>query len=74
MPAMKSTGHFRYGVNYIDWNHFIAKETYLLPISICHSHKKVQSPLPGVRSIRPSYQRSIVPALLVEFIVNHLPV
>jgi hypothetical protein len=75
MPAMKSTGHFRYGVNYIDWNHFIAKETYLFTnFHLPFTQKKVQSPLPGVRSIRPSYQRSIVPALLVEFIVNHLPV
>jgi len=73
MDVIKRLGHYRYAVNYSNWGFKYSKETYLftnflLPLST----KKVHSSSPGLRTINSKYQRSMVPAALIRFILNYL--
>ena len=70
---LKNLGHYRYAVNYADFGFPYSKETYLFSnLFLPFSTKKVKSSLPGLRSVNSRYQRSKVPALLIDFIINYL--
>ena len=70
---LKNLGHYRYAVNYADFGFPYSKETYLFSnLFLPFSTKKVKSTLPGLRTINSRYQRSKVPALLIDFIINYL--
>lgn len=71
MPAMRSIGHYRYAVNYLDWGFPYSKETFiftniLLPLPISIS-KRLQ---PGLRSVKLKKDRSLIPPALFQFLIN----
>lgn len=71
---LKNLGHYRYSVNYADFGFEYSKETYLFSnMMLPFSTKKVHSSKPGLRTINNRFQRSKVPALLVETIIKHIP-
>ena len=74
LSPIKKLGHHRYAVNYADFGFPYSKETYLFSnLFLPFSTKKVHSFKPGLRTIRSVYQRSTVPALLIQTIINSLP-
>lgn len=69
----KKLGHYRYSVNYADFGFPYSKETYLFTnLWLPFSTKKVHSSLRGLRSVNSKFQRSIVPALLVQTILDYI--
>jgi len=70
---LKNLGHYRYAVNYADFGFPYSKETYLFSnLFLPFSTKKVKSFLPGLRTVNSRYQRSMVPSLLIDFIIDYL--
>jgi hypothetical protein len=70
--ALRSFGHYRYCVNYKDWGFDYSKETYLFTNQLLPLPTKVQKRFgKGLRSIHSSYNRSIVPPDLIEFLIEH---
>jgi hypothetical protein len=73
LSPLKNFGHYRYAVNYADFGFDYSKETYLFTnIMLPLSTKKVHSFKPGLRTIRQTYQKSIVPVDLIKMIYNYL--
>jgi site-specific DNA-cytosine methylase len=71
--AFKKLGHYRYSVNYADFGFPYSKETYLFTnLWLPFSTKKVPSSMPGLRSINSKSQRSKVPPLLIQTILNYI--
>lgn len=71
---LQNTGHHRYYVNYFDFGFDYSKETFLftnlfLPLPV--KRKKVHAP--SVRNQSGSYNRSKVPAQLIDFLISCLP-
>ena len=72
--AMRSLGHYRYAVNYADFGFPYSKETYLFSnFWLPFSTKKVSSKAPGLLSVHSRFQRSIVPPILVQKIIDYSP-
>lgn len=72
-PCMKHLGHYRYFVNYADFGFAYSKETYLFTnLWLPFSTKKYQVSAPGLRTVRSTFERSKVPALLVEKIYDYI--
>jgi hypothetical protein len=70
--CMRKFGHYRYCVNYQDWGFTYSKETYifsniLLPLPSTVQKRKG----PGLRSINKSYNRSLIPPALIDFLIDH---
>ena len=72
LQIMKHFAPYRYSVNYQDWGHPFAKETDLYTNQLfCFSTKKVQRSGLGLSSVNSRFYRSVVPGLLVKFILEH---
>jgi hypothetical protein len=72
IPELKKFAPYRYSVNYQDWGHSFAKETDLYTNQLfCFDSKKVQRSGPGVQSVSSRFSRSVVPSLLIKFILEH---
>jgi hypothetical protein len=72
IPMLKKFAPYRYSVNYQDWSHPFAKETDLYTNQLfCFSSKKVQRSGLGLSSVNSRFARSVVPAALVKFIIEH---
>lgn len=72
MAALKNIGHYRYCVNYQDWGFPYGKETYLFTNQLLPLPTKVQKRSGiGVRSVHNAFNRSLVPAALLQFLIDH---
>lgn len=73
LPYMRNLGHYRYFVNYFNFDFPYSKETYLFTnIQLPFSTKKSRVVAPGLRTIHSTFERSKVPSLLAEFICKSL--
>lgn len=72
MSPLKSIGHYRYCVNYAEWGFPYGKETYLFTNQLLPLPTRVIKTVGiGVRSVHNSYNRSLVPPALVQFLIDH---
>lgn len=72
LPALRNFGHYRYCVNYADWGFSYGKETYIFTNQLLPLPTKVQKRfLPGLRSVSDKSKRSLIPAGLIHFLVDH---
>lgn len=72
LSPLKSIGHYRYAVNYKDWGFPYSKETYIFTNQLLPLPTVVQKRFGlGLRSVNNSYNRSLVPAGLVQFLLSH---
>lgn len=72
IDSIRNLGHYRYCVNYSDWGHPYAKETYIFTNQLLPLPTKVQKrSLPGLRSLKDASKRSEIPAKLLQFLINH---
>lgn len=71
IPELKNFAPFRYGVNYKQFGKPYSKETDIYSnVYLNFPQKKVVIPGTGVMSVNSRYERSKVPELLVENILN----
>ena len=72
--ALRNLAHYRYQVNYADWNWPHSKETYLFTnFLLPFGTKRRYTTKPGLRSVRNVIKRSQVPPELIQFIADRIP-
>jgi len=73
IKALQKLGHYRYFVNYSTFGVPYSKETYLFSnMMLPFTTKKYKVMAPGLDTIRPAYDRSLVPEMLVKTIFKYL--
>jgi len=71
IPELKNFAPFRYGINYKNFGTHYSKETDIYSnVYLNFGQKKVVIPGSGVLSVNSRYERSKVPALLIESILQ----